>query len=367
MAIVAGGLLRERKGWLMRSQTLPERPPHPKRPDRQIVAARVTPNRAPGGLPRAEADEPPRPAASRKRPTTRDTARVLLRAYHEHGDLAARERLIQQYMPLVKSLARRHSMGGELYEDLVQVGCIGLIKAVDRFDPGRAEFGAFVIPNVAGEIKRYLRDRAWPVRVPRRLQELRPGLRACSAELSAQLARPATVSEIADRSGIAEQEVVAALDTERIQSPLSLSDAASQDDESYCDARRPRGRLRARRAAGAPRRWLPRTRRARASPAAPALLRRAEPAPDREGDRDLADPRLAPDAPCAVEAPSRDRPDAEPCRRPRGRRELTRPDSRASSPVRGCVIQLSPGETADAPRSRSGTSGAGHRARRRSR
>jgi RNA polymerase sigma-B factor len=219
----------------MRSQTLPERPPHPKRPGRQIVAARVTPNRAPGGLPRAEADEPPRPAASRKRPTTRDTARVLLRAYHEHGDLAARERLIQQYMPLVKSLARRHSMGGELYEDLVQVGCIGLIKAVDRFDPQRAEFGAFVIPNVAGEIKRYLRDRAWPVRVPRRLQELRPGLRACSAELSAQLARPATFSEIADHSGIAEQEVAAALDTERIQAPLSLSDAASSDDESYCE------------------------------------------------------------------------------------------------------------------------------------
>jgi RNA polymerase sigma-B factor len=115
--------------------------------------------------------------------------------------------LIQQYMPLVKSLARRYSAGGELYEDLVQVGCIGLIKAVDRFDPARAEFGQFVIPNVAGEIKRYLRDRAYPVRVPRRLQELRPGLRACSAELSAQLARPATISEIADHSGIAEQEV----------------------------------------------------------------------------------------------------------------------------------------------------------------
>jgi RNA polymerase sigma-B factor len=156
----------------------------------------------------------------------------LLREYHEHGDLAARERLIQQYMPLVKSLARRYSAGGELYEDLVQVGCIGLIKAVDRFDSRRAEFGAFVTPNVAGEIKRYLRDRAWPVRVPRRLQELRPGLNACSAELSAKFSRPATISEIADRSGIEEREVAAALDAERVRTPLSLSDGAPRDDEA---------------------------------------------------------------------------------------------------------------------------------------
>jgi RNA polymerase sigma-B factor len=182
---------------------------------------------------RTRSDTPPPP--SRRRATTREAARVLLREYHEHGDLEARERLIQQYMPLVKSLARRYSAGGDLYEDLVQVGCIGLIKAVDRFDSRRAEFGAFVVPNVAGEIKRYLRDRAWPVRVPRRLQELRPGLNACSAELSAQFARPATISEIADRSGVAEREVEAALDTERVRTPLSLSDAATKDDERYCD------------------------------------------------------------------------------------------------------------------------------------
>ena len=219
----------------MRSQTLSEPPPHPKRSGRQIVPGRVTAGRPAEGLPRPGDADCPKRLVPRRRGSTRETARVLLREYHEHGDLGARERLIQQYMPLVKSLARRYSMGGELYEDLVQVGCIGLIKAVDRFDPRRAEFGAFVIPNVSGEIKRYLRDRAWPIRVPRRLQELRPGLRACSAELSAQLARPATASEIADRSGIAEQEVVAALDAERIQAPLSLSDAETRDDESFCE------------------------------------------------------------------------------------------------------------------------------------
>jgi RNA polymerase sigma-B factor len=205
-----------------------------------LVPDRLTTSPAPRSLPKADVDAPrpkPRPSACRRRNSSRETARVLLRAYHQHGDLGARERLIQQYMPLVKNLARRHSKGGEQYEDLVQVGCIGLIKAVDRFDPERAEFGAFAIPNVAGEIKRYLRDRAWPVRVPRRLQELRPGLCATSAELSAQFERPATISEIAESSGVAEREVAAALDTERIQSPLSLSTGASQDEDSVRELR----------------------------------------------------------------------------------------------------------------------------------
>ena len=191
--------------------------------------------------PVAESASPPvrpaRPTQRRSPRGSRETARTLLREYHERGNLRARERLIQQYMPLVKSLARRYSMRGEQYEDLVQVGCIGLIKAVDRFDPERrAEFGAFAIPNVAGEIQRYLRDRGWPIKVPRRLQELRPGLCACSAELSARLERPATISEIAESSGVAEPEVAAALATERIQSPVSLSCAASgEDDAAYAE------------------------------------------------------------------------------------------------------------------------------------
>jgi RNA polymerase sigma-B factor len=168
--------------------------------------------------------------------TTRDTARTLLREYREHGDFRARERLIQQYMPLVKNLARRHSRGNEQYEDLVQVGCIGLIKAVDRFDPARAEFGAFAIPNVAGEIKRYLRDRGCLIRIPRRLQEIRQGVFACSAELSAQLDRPATVTEIAERAGIAEPEVAAVLAADRVRLPVSLSAPEAQGgEEGYGD------------------------------------------------------------------------------------------------------------------------------------
>jgi len=197
----------------------------PRRSGRAVITLRHAPGQAPRGH-----------AARSSARGRRETTQTLLREYHERGDLIARERLIQQYMPLVKSLARRHSMRGEQYEDLVQVGCIGLIKAVDRFDlERRVDFGAFAIPNVAGEIKRYIRDRGWPIRVPRRLQELRPGLCACSAQLSAKLARPPTISEISELSGVAEPEVAAALATERIQSPVSLSCVSGDEDDEGPD------------------------------------------------------------------------------------------------------------------------------------
>jgi RNA polymerase sigma-B factor len=98
--------------------------------------------------------------------------------------MAARERLIRQYLPLVRRLARAHAGRGELYEDLVQVGSIGLIKAIDRFQLERGvDLASFAIPTINGEIKRHLRDRAWPIRIPRRLQELDPSLRIRAAEL----------------------------------------------------------------------------------------------------------------------------------------------------------------------------------------
>jgi RNA polymerase sigma-B factor len=111
-------------------------------------------------------------------------ARRLLRLYHRHGDLEARSKLIQQYLPLVRRLARRHVGRGEPYEDLVQVGTIGLINAIDRFQLDRGvDLATFAIPTIDGEIKRHLRDRAWPIRIPRRLQELDPSLKLRVAEL----------------------------------------------------------------------------------------------------------------------------------------------------------------------------------------
>ena len=97
----------------------------------------------------------------------------LLRRYHEQGDLQAREQLIEQYLSLVRSLARRYSYRGEQFDDLVQIGSIGLIKAIDRFDLERGvELTTYATPNIIGEIKRHFRDRGWAVRVPRGLQEL---------------------------------------------------------------------------------------------------------------------------------------------------------------------------------------------------
>lgn len=114
----------------------------------------------------------------------RAVARELLRRYHRHGDLGARDRLIRQYLPLVRRLARQHAGHGEQLEDLVQVGSIGLIKAIDRFQIDRGvDLASFAIPTINGEIKQHLRDKAWPIRIPRRLQELDPSLRARATEL----------------------------------------------------------------------------------------------------------------------------------------------------------------------------------------
>jgi RNA polymerase sigma-B factor len=132
-----------------------------------------------GRSPRTRHAKAPGSLASR-----RAAARRLLRQYHRHGDVQARATLIQQYLPLVRRLARRHVGRGEPYEDLVQVGTIGLINAIDRFQLDRGvDLATFAIPTIEGEIKRHLRDRAWPIRIPRRLQELDPTLKLRVAEL----------------------------------------------------------------------------------------------------------------------------------------------------------------------------------------
>ena len=122
------------------------------------------------------------------------TDRELLRRYHEQGDLAARAQLIEQYMSLVRSLARRYSYRGEQLEDLVQIGAIGLIKAIDRFDLSRGvELTTYATPNIIGEIKRHFRDRGWSVRVPRGLQELNVQLSKLVEQLTVQLGRSPTI------------------------------------------------------------------------------------------------------------------------------------------------------------------------------
>jgi RNA polymerase sigma-B factor len=162
--------------------------------------------------------------------------RTLLRRYHEHGDLAAREQLIEQYMSLVRSLARRYSYRGEQLEDLVQIGAIGLIKAIDRFDLDRGvELTTYATPNIIGEIKRHFRDKGWSVRVPRGLQELNVQLSRLIEQLTVQLGRSPTISELAKAASVEEEEVLEALESGRAYSSLSLSSGGGQDEDGDLD------------------------------------------------------------------------------------------------------------------------------------
>jgi RNA polymerase sigma-B factor len=167
---------------------------------------------------------------------TRIDDKILLRRYHEDGDLQAREQLIEQYMSLVRSLARRYSYRGEQLEDLVQIGAIGLIKAIDRFDLDRGvELTTYATPNIIGEIKRHFRDKGWAVRVPRGLQELNVQLSRLVEQLTVQLARSPTIPELAKAAGVEEEEVLEALESGRAYTSLSLSVGGGGGDDDDLD------------------------------------------------------------------------------------------------------------------------------------
>jgi RNA polymerase sigma-B factor len=167
---------------------------------------------------------------------TRIDDKILLRRYHEDGDLQAREQLIEQYMSLVRSLARRYSYRGEQLEDLVQIGAIGLIKAIDRFDLERGvELTTYATPNIIGEIKRHFRDKGWSVRVPRGLQELNVQLSRLVEQLTVQLSRSPTIPELAKAAGVEEEEVLEALESGRAYTSLSLSVGGGGGDDDDLD------------------------------------------------------------------------------------------------------------------------------------
>jgi RNA polymerase sigma-B factor len=167
---------------------------------------------------------------------TRIDDKILLRRYHEDGDLQAREQLIEQYMSLVRSLARRYSYRGEPLEDLVQIGAIGLIKAIDRFDLERGvELTTYATPNIIGEIKRHFRDKGWSVRVPRGLQELNVQLSRLVEQLTVQLGRSPTIPELAKGAGVEEELVLEALESGRAYTSLSLSVGGGGGDEDDLD------------------------------------------------------------------------------------------------------------------------------------
>ena len=150
----------------------------------------------------------------------------------ESSRLAARDALVALHLPLVEHCARRFRNRGEPFEDLVQVGTIGLIKSIDRFDLGRGvEFSTYATPTIIGEIKRYFRDKGWAIRVPRRLQELRMQIGATTADLTQTLGRSPTPRELAEAIGCSVEEIVEGIESGNAYSTLSLDASDDGGDE----------------------------------------------------------------------------------------------------------------------------------------
>jgi RNA polymerase sigma-B factor len=168
----------------------------------------------------------------------REELRALHREYRATSDPERkeriRERLVEGYRSLVYFLARKFMNRGEPLEDIVQVGFLGLIKAIERFDPDLGnEFTTFATPTVTGEIKRYFRDKGWAIRFPRRLQELYQQVLRANEELKRELSRTPRVAEIAERLKVSEEEVLEAMEMSPAKAPLSLNapvSAESADD-----------------------------------------------------------------------------------------------------------------------------------------
>lgn len=168
------------------------------------------------------------------RPLAEIDERELLERMRDDNDMLAREELITRYLPLVKSLARRFASRGQSVEDLIQVGSIGLIKAIDRFDLERGvELSTYATPTILGEIKRYFRDKGWAVKVPRALQDLNVRLNKVIEQLTVELKRSPTIAELAEATSVSEEQVVEALESGRAYSSVSIySGGANDDDES---------------------------------------------------------------------------------------------------------------------------------------
>ena len=162
----------------------------------------------------------------------KDRTRELFRQYKATGDPEVRDQLIVSHLNLVRFLASKFKNRGEPLDDLIQVGTIGLIKAIDRFDPSRGlEFTTYATPTILGEIKRHFRDKGWSVRVPRRLQELSAKVNQANDELTNELSRSPSVEEIAKRVGASVDDVLEAMESSSAYSSVPLEGGGSSDDD----------------------------------------------------------------------------------------------------------------------------------------
>ncbi len=166
----------------------------------------------------------------------KDEVKRLFRELRQNEDPDIRNTLIESHLGLVEYLARRFAGRGEPLDDLIQVAGIGLVKAVDRFDPDRnVEFSTYATPTIVGELKRHFRDKGWAVRVPRRLQELNLRLGSVISQLSQDLQRSPTVAEIGKAAEATEDEVLEALDSAHAYSLISLDSGPDREGLTYHD------------------------------------------------------------------------------------------------------------------------------------
>jgi RNA polymerase sigma-B factor len=163
--------------------------------------------------------------------TDRSELRRKLEEYAESGDKVLRDEILASQVGLAEYLARRFKNRGEPIEDLIQVALLGLLKAVERFDPSRGlEFSTFATPTIVGELKRHFRDKGWAVRVPRRVQELHLRMGTVVNNLSQELGRSPTIPEIAHRAEVSVDEVLEAMEAGRAYRFSSI-DAPGDDDD----------------------------------------------------------------------------------------------------------------------------------------
>lgn len=178
---------------------------------------------------------PPRRAATRPARSARDRRREsqLFRRYCMTRDPTLREELVRTYLPLARTIARRYDSARVPLEDLVQVAAIGLMKAVDRYDPDRGiAFSSYAVPTMMGEVQRHFRDHTWGVRPPRELQERAQRVIAVNRELGAQLGRAPTAGELAHRMRLSLEDVVDALQACQARDASSLDRPRTVGEES---------------------------------------------------------------------------------------------------------------------------------------
>jgi RNA polymerase sigma-B factor len=163
-----------------------------------------------------------------------DSEETLLRRYAKDRSPAVREELVRRFMPLARSLAMRYRRQTESLDDLLQVAGLGLVKAVDGFDPDRERpFAAYAVPTILGELRRHFRDHVWNVRLPRALQERTMKLDAATAQLTEELGRFPTPREIGERLDLSVEDVLEALEADHARRTLSLdAPRRSEEEES---------------------------------------------------------------------------------------------------------------------------------------